>query len=240
MVVPASLPTVDEPAPERPPFPVRTGPWVKVTGLSNGTPVVDAMVWVVGVENMGRTDAQGRVQLMVPLPPGEQTLVVTPVDRAAYRESRYLITVSAGTPAEYNLVVSPDRPLTFDHGREVPTLAFSPAPLRVSADKIKQAEGWRQVHAMRSAHSAWMDGEGQEDGFWEPFFVWTDSNPDHPVIGTYLLNGSGRWNVVYNCPQSIGVLTITGIDETGMLVSFTSTSGKTGTFHLLTHMWHFD
>jgi hypothetical protein len=133
-----------------------------------------------------------------------------------------------------------DRPLTFDHGQEMDTPAFSPAPQRVSAGTIQESEQWRQVHAMRGAHSAWMDGEGQEDGFWEPFFVWTGSNPEHPVIETYLLNGGGRWHVAYDCPRSIGVLTITGIDDTGMLVTFTSTSGVTGTFHLLSHVWRFE
>jgi hypothetical protein len=214
---------------------------VTVTDQTNGAPVENAMVWLVGVENMGRTDAQGRTQLMAPLQTGEeQTLVVTPVqDKIPYKESRYRITVPDLVSQEYNLVVSSDRPMTFDHGQEVPTPEFNPAPQRVSANKIQQGNGWRQVHAMRYAHSAWMDGEGQDDGFWEPFYVWTGSDPDHPVIGTYLLNGSKRWNAVYDCPRSVGVLTITGIDESGTLVSFTSTSGVNGTFHLITHRWQF-
>lgn len=211
---------------------------VKVTGQPGGGPVADAMVWVAGAENMGRTDAQGRARL-APLPAGEYTLVVTP-SGPPYKESRYLITVPAVAPAAYNLEVSVIRPLTFDHGQEVPTPAFNPAPQRVSADKVKRGEGFRQVHVMRYASSAWMDGEGQEVGYWEPFFVFTGSDPNRPFIATYLLNGSKRWTVVYESPRAIGMLTITGVDESGMLVTFTSTSGVEGTFHLLTHQWQFE
>lgn len=237
---PPAPPPLQAAAPEQPPAPVWTGPWVKVTDQSTGAPVEHALVWVEGDQNMGRTDAQGRAQLFVPLAPGERALVVSPADRAAYKASRYLITVAAGAPEEYNLVVSSDRLLTFDHGREVPTPAFNPAPQRVSAETIKRCENCRQVHALRYARSAWLDGEGQSEGFWEPFVVSTGSTEDRPAIRTYLLNGGGPWDAVYDCPRAIGALTITGIDETGMLVSFTSTSGVTGRFHLVTHEWQFD
>lgn len=116
--------------------------------------------------------------------------------------------------------------------------AFSPAPQRISAETISPYF-WQQVHALRGANDAWMDGEVQAGGFWQPFIVWTRPGAEYPVIGTYVLNGRGDWSVEYACPRSIGRLTITGIDGTGMLVSFTSASGTEGTFHLLTHEWHF-
>ncbi|MGE5674895.1 MAG: hypothetical protein ACM3XM_13650 [Mycobacterium leprae] len=224
----------------KPPQPlVLMGPRVKVTDLASGSPVAGALVWVAGDVNTGLTDAEGRTQLLMPLQPGEQTLVVTPADSIVpYKESRYLITVPANAPAqyrEYSLVVSKDRFLTFDHGKEVPTPPFNPAPQRVTTIQVAYVNGWHQ-----KPNSIWNDGEGQAYGTWDPFFVETSAEPDHPYIRTFLLNGGSRWIAVYDCPRPVGLLTITDIDPTGMQVSFTSSTGVSGSFDLVSHRWQFD
>jgi hypothetical protein len=84
----------------------------------------------------------------------------------------------------------------------------------------------------------WQDGEVRINEVWEAFYVWTSGIVDQCAVGTASL-ADPQWYVEYTCPKSVGQLTITGIDASGMIVSFTSATNVKGTFHLGTHEWTF-
>jgi len=97
---------------------------------------------------------------------------------------------------------------------------------------------------LRSADSVWQDGSVPEHdaSVWDPYFVWSASTPQGPVLGTYVENAlspatAASADAVYQCPRSIGQLTIT--DITGSTVTFRSSSGVFGSFDLSTHAWTF-
>jgi hypothetical protein len=74
------------------------------------------------------------------------------------------------------------------------------------------------------------------NGNWEAFYVWTSGVDDKCAVGTATL-ADPMWYKEYPCPKTLGQLAITGIDQSGMIVSFTSTSQVRGTFDLGTHEW---
>lgn len=112
----------------------------------------------------------------------------------------------------------------------------------------------------RSAYSVWEAGSEHNTNYtvWDPIFVYTGlsahgqteqlyqlpSGQSMPTAGTptisifanssqpSILASQGTWT----CPQTIGLITITGVS--GSVVSFTSVSNVSGTFELSTHQWN--
>jgi hypothetical protein len=119
------------------------------------------------------------------------------------------------------------------------TPGFNPAPERITAiEPLPERALASGPQAFRRKRSVWRDGEVQIDGNWESFYVWTSAVVDHCAVGTATL-ANPFWYVEYACPEATGQLTITHIDKSGMVISFSSLTGAKGTFHLQSHEWVF-
>jgi hypothetical protein len=75
---------------------------------------------------------------------------------------------------------------------------------------------------------------------WEEFYVWSGFVADSGMayIATGVINpiqGGEQYQGQYFVPEQVGRLTIVGI--AGASVSFETTAGGSGTFHLKTHAW---
>lgn len=98
----------------------------------------------------------------------------------------------------------------------------------------------------QNADSVWQIGSVEEPGgLWDERYVWTGRSSSQsnavPVLGVYILNAMDpsvqALDAVYTCPRPIGQLTITAASRSS--VSFSSESGTTGTFDLVSQTWTF-
>lgn len=115
----------------------------------------------------------------------------------------------------------------------------NPVPGRVSLIEPLSDRGLASgPQAFRRKRSVWRNGEVMINGNWEAFYVWTSGVDDQCAVGTATL-ADHSWYREYPCPKPVGQLFITGIDQSGMIISFASVSRIEGTFHLGTHEWTF-
>gem|GEM_PF-4645188 len=86
--------------------------------------------------------------------------------------------------------------------------------------------------------SVWLNGEVQVDGEWQPLYVWADGREGLCGLVTAVRGRWLPWYQVYPCPEPMGTLRITGVDQTGRTVSFVAPDGRAGRFDLATLVWH--
>lgn len=109
---------------------------------------------------------------------------------------------------------------------------------------------------LRSATSVWQLGAISDvSGYgYDSIWIWTKppgAGADRATIGFFILgnaetNEGPRYHMIWETPEDVGTITITGITEatterdgpTG-LVAFTTSAGGSGTFDLATQQWSF-
>lgn len=146
-------------------------------------------------------------------------------------------------------------PLTVEALRSLPTRTRSiplgsPVPAGVIPDKYKVIEEIKDPQPGPSqityASSVWRLGAvfGERDRYYLMFLSAMKPGDDKkPLIQRFFLDASDevllKWRAYWECPEPIGDITITGITGQTGIVSFTSTSGKSGTLDMASGAWSF-
>lgn len=117
-----------------------------------------------------------------------------------------------------------------------------PVPERITeqAELPVEAASAVEVQAIEEISSLWRNGEVEIDGQWQPFYVWADGRAEFCGIGTAVSTKGSPWYQAYPCPEPMGALKISGIDETGRIITYEASDGRTGRFNLETLTWEMD
>lgn len=133
-------------------------------------------------------------------------------------------------PADHGIVVTPG---------VIPDKAMKIEPIPA----LDLAEG---PTVLRNATSVWRLGAVLDaQGDYHRMVLWAGpaGTKGHSKLGTFFDDAPvavrKQWEHVWECPQDIGDITITGVTSQTGIVSFTSSSGKKGTFDLKTYTWAF-